>query len=145
MVNPIKLIRRYINFLERKNAICSLIVNNEVRRYRIYIVISKNEMTVRFAICLFGVVIEKIRVKQKAAASGNYHFEYKDFCPETYQSKIIPYDMEGMFENDEEFLKYILPHHLLPPKSTTLGDSTGATVVAPSDFQSVSPKYVCQR
>lgn len=145
MINPIKLIRRYILLLERKNAIFSLIVNNEVPGTRIYIVINKAQMTIRFTICTFGVVIEKIRVKQKTTASLDYHFEYTDFYSETYLSKVIPFDREQMFENDEELLNYVLPPNLLPPKSTTLDDSTGATVVAPSDFQSVSPKCLCQR
>ena len=72
-------------------------------------------MTIRFVVCTFGVVIEKIRVRQKAVASGNYHFEYQDFYSETYQSKVIPFDREQMFANDDELLKFILPSHLLPP------------------------------
>lgn len=120
MINAIQYIARYIRLLKRHNALLALHASTSRGCDYAFIGIATQQRFVRFKLRVSYVVMETTRLR-------NYNFDsvnnilFTEELTETYKSKVFTHDVKQFGKADK----------------WKLWDAVGATVVAPSDFQSV--------
>lgn len=120
MINAIQYIARYIRLLKRHNALVALHVSCSRGDETAFIGIATKQRFVRFKLRVSYVVMETARIYIKNYDSVNNILLTEELA-ETYKSKVFAHDVKQFGEADK----------------WKLYDAVGATVVAPSDFQSV--------
>lgn len=120
MINAIQYIARYIRLLKRHNAIIAIHASCLRGSEDASICIATKQRFVRFRLRKSYVVMETTRNYDLNFDSVN-HILVSEDSPETYKSKIFMHDVKQFGKADK----------------SKLWDAVGATVVAPSDFQSV--------
>lgn len=120
MINAIQYIARYIRLLKRHNALLALHASSSRGCEYAFIGIATKQRFVRFKLRVSYVVMETTRNYIKNFDSVNNILLTEELA-ETYKSKVFAHDVKQFGEADK----------------WKLYDAVGATVVAPSDFQSV--------
>lgn len=120
MINAIQYIARYIRLLKRHNALLALHASSSRDCEYAFIGIATKQRFVRFKLRVSYVVMETTRNYIKNFDSVNNILLTEELA-ETYKSKVFAHDVKQFGEADK----------------WKLYDAVGATVVAPSDFQSV--------
>ncbi|MBR4007498.1 hypothetical protein [Fibrobacter sp.] len=120
MINAIEYIARYIRLLKRHNALLALHASSSRGCKYAFIGIATKQRFVRFKLRVSYVVMETTRNYIKNFDSVNNILLTEELA-ETYKSKVFAHDVKQFGEADK----------------WKLYDAVGATVVAPSDFQSV--------
>lgn len=120
MINAIQYIARYIRLLKRHNALLALHASSSRGCEYAFIGIATKQRFVRFKLRVSYVVMETTRNYIKNFDSVN-NILLTEELTETYKSKVFAHDVKQFGEADK----------------WKLYDAVGATVVAPSDFQSV--------
>lgn len=121
MINAIQYIARYIRLLKRHNALIAIHASCLRGSEDARICIATKQRFVRFKLRGSYVVMESTRNYNLNFDSVNNILVTED-CPETYKSNVFSHDVKQFGKADK----------------WKLYDAVGATVVAPSDFQSVS-------
>lgn len=119
MINAIQYIARYIRLLKRHNALLALHASSSRGCEYAFIGIATKQRFVRFKLRVSYVVMETTRNYIKNFDSVNNILLTEELA-ETYKSKVFAHDVKQFGEADK----------------WKLYDAVGATVVAPSDFQS---------
>lgn len=119
MINTIQYIARYIRLLKRHNALLALHASSSRGDEDAFIGIATKQRFVRFKLRVSYVVMETTRIYIKNFDSVN-NILLTEGLVETYKSKVFAHDVKQFGEADK----------------WKLYDAVGATVVAPSDFQS---------
>lgn len=120
MINAIRYIARYIRLLKRHNALLALHASSSRGDETAFIGIATKQRFVRFKLRVSYVVMETARIYIKNYDSVNNILLTEELV-ETYKSKVFVHDVKQFGSADK----------------SKLCDAVGATVVAPSDFQSV--------
>lgn len=120
MINAIQYIARYIRLLKRHNALVAMHASCSRGTEYVFIGICTNKRFVRFKLRSSYVVLETTRFYNMNFDSVNNILVSED-SPESYKSKVFSHDVHQFGKADK----------------SKLCDAVGATVVAPSDFQSV--------
>lgn len=120
MINAIQYIARYIRLLKRHNALLALHASTSRGSDNAFVGIATKQRFVRFKLRGSYVVMETARNDIKNFDSVN-NILFTEELAETYKSKVFSHDVKQFGKADK----------------WTLCDAVGATVVAPSDFQSV--------
>jgi hypothetical protein len=119
MINAIQYIARYIRLLKRHNALLALHASTSRGFNNAFIGIATRERFVRFKLRGTHVVMETARNNIKNFDSTN-NILFTEELEETYKSTVFSHDVKQFGMADK----------------WKLYEAVGATVVAPSDFQS---------
>lgn len=120
MINAIQYIARYIRLLQRHNALLAIHASCSRGVKYAFICLATKQRIVRFRLKGSHVVMESTRYYNLNFDSVNNILVSED-CPETYKNKVFCHDVKQFGTADK----------------SKISDAVGATVVAPSDFQSV--------
>lgn len=120
MINAIQYIARYIRLIQRHNAIIAIHASYSRGSKYAFIGICTKQRFVRFKLLGSYVVMESTRNYNLNYDSVNNTLVSED-CPETFKRIVFEHDVKQFGKADK----------------SRLCDAVGATVVAPSDFQSV--------
>lgn len=121
MINTLNFIARYVSLLRRHNALKGIVIKCNYGMEECTVKIITNKKTVKFYPKANGMYIDQIGIQ--SCLIDNFHQLYiMEENQETYRCKYI--------KHDRAVIPYIYKDDIIA--------SVGATVVAPSDFQSVS-------
>lgn len=123
MINAIQYIARYIRLIKRHNALIAIHASCSRGSDYAYISIATKQRFVRFRLKGSYVALESVRLYNLNYDSVN-NLLVSEECPETYKSKVFDHDVKQFGKAGK----------------SKLSDAVGATVVAPSDFQSEDTK-----
>lgn len=121
MINAIQYIARYIRLVQRHNALMAVHASCSRDSEYAFIAIATKKRFVRFKLRGWYVVMITTKNYNLNFDSVNNILVSED-CPETYKSKVFDHDVKQFGRADK----------------SKIYDAIGATVVAPSDFQSES-------
>lgn len=119
MINAIQYIARYIRLLQRHNALIAIHASSMRDSEDAFIGIATKKRFVRFKLYRSYVVMNTAIIYNLNIDCENHIFVSEE-RPETYKSKVIEHDVKKFGKADK----------------SKIYDAIGATVVAPSDFQS---------
>lgn len=121
MINTLNFIARYVSLLRRHNALKSIIIKCIYGTEECKVKIITNKKKVTLYPDVDGLWIDQIRL-QSYLSDSVHQLNIMEEHRETYRTKFI--------KHDQDIIPYIYKDDIIA--------SIGATVVAPSDFQSVS-------
>lgn len=119
MINAIEYIARYIRLIQRHNALLAIHASCSRGEEYAIICMSTRQRFVRFRLKCSYVFLESTRYYYLNFDSVN-NILVSEESPETYKSKVFEHDVKQFGKADK----------------SKICDAVGATVVAPSDFQS---------